>query len=490
MSSTLQQALDSLKAGRPAATERLHSLIRIASVSNAPGFDTELDAAADWVAEQLREIGLSEVRLHRVGATDLADAAGTTEATKARRPQLVLASDDSAGPDAELVLFYGHYDVQEEGPAWSICTAFDPKSVNGRTYGRGAGDNKGPVIAFMEALRAWKVGTGRLPVRVRIILEGQEESGSGAIIDFLASELGKAFIEGASTVLVADTLASPDGRPSITFGLRGLSYFHLEVLGPGTQTHSGHGGGNIQDPGGALAHLLASIWDPRTRTFLVPGLVDRVTPLSEREGQLLDTSPITAESMQKESGGVPALIQVPNSTPARQMGALPAFTVHTLITGAPKPGATPTNIPTSAEANFSIRLVPDQNPEEIGRLVEEHLNGVVREVLHDTVRIKLTMEKGSFPVRFSPESPQIEAAAQAMTSAWGTAPAFLLAGGSIPIVGHFQALLPAPIILWGGTNADSSFHGPNENLTDHNFFASAEGMVHLLYNLSTVSRAA
>ncbi len=469
MSESLQTALNSVRAGKDAALGRLLRFISIGSVSNAPGFDQQLLEAADFAREQLLDAGLENVELLNVGE---------------HHTPLVLASDDSAGLDAPLVVIYGHFDVQEGGDNWSACPAFMPVVQDGRINGRGAGDNKGPVVAIMEALRAWKKGTGRLPVRVRVVLEGQEESGSGAVIEFVASERAAAFFEGASAVLVCDTLASPDGRPSITFGLRGLSYFHLDVYGPAVQMHSGHAGGAVQDPGGALAHLLASIWDPESAEFWVPGLMDKVTALSDRERGLLSRSPISAESLQHESGGVPGLITVEGSTPAEQTGALPAFTVHTLLTGKPNPGAAPTNIPISAHADFSIRLVPNQDPDEIGELVRAHLEAFVRDYLHDTVRIELTLLKGSSPVRFSPESPQIDAAAKAMAASWGVEPAFLLAGGSIPIVGHFEKRIPAPIILWGGTNADSNFHGPNENLTVENFHCSAEGLVYLLHNLS------
>ncbi len=468
---SVSTALTWLADRKPQSRQALLDLMAIRSVSNAPGFDSELARAAERVRTMLESAGVESVIPVKVGA---------------HVPPLILGADDSAGSQAPLVVFYAHYDVQPAGEGWKKTEAFTPRIIDDRFIGRGAGDDKGPLVAIVQALAAWKQGTGGFPVRLRIIFEGQEESGSGAIIEYLQSDDAREFLSGASTVVICDTLMAPDGRPSLTFGLRGLTYFTLNVFGPEKAAHSGHVGGAVQDPGEALAHLLASLRDPQTGRLLVAGINDDIAPLNDRERELLSSSPVGEASVQKETGGVPGLMRVDGKSIAEQTGALPSLTVHSLLMGDTQVGSAPTNIPTTAAAKFSIRLVPNMTPDNVERLVSAHIERATREVLGGTVRVELKREKGSEAVRFSPESAQLDAAARAMLSAWGTDPCYMLAGGSIPVVSHFERLLKAPIVMWGGTNADSNFHGPDENLEVPAFHSSSEGLVHLLNNLATV----
>lgn len=467
MSAEIDRLREFLQQGQEGALASLQQFMAIASVSNAAGFDRQLAEAAALAETLLKSAGLEHVRQH---------------AALAGRPSLVLAADDSAGPDAPLVVIYGHYDVQPEGTGWSITKAFVPHVANGRIWGRGAGDNKGPVVAVIQALRAWKIGIGRLPIRVRIVLEGEEENGSTAVIHYVGTPEAADFLKGATSVLVCDTLASPDGRPSLTFGLRGMAYFRLKVFGPAKEAHSGHVGGVVQDPGEALAHLLASLRDPRTGAFR-PDL-GSISTLSAAEKELLATSPVDEPSIQRETGGVPAVIKIAGRSLAEQAGAFPSLTVHSLLSGNTEEDSTPTNVPTVATAKFSIRLVPQLYPAGVEAAVRAHLAREVAGPLRGTVRMELQLLKSSFPVRFSPAGPVFTAAGRAMEAAWGQKPAFLLAGGTIPVISPFEKAVGAPIVLWGGTNSDSGFHGPDENLTLANFFGSAEGLARFFLELS------
>lgn len=469
----MQEALRHLGGRQSEAQGRLAELLRIKSVSNEAGHEEELIAAADFVRQRMIDIGLDRVSVFSLDPS---------------KPRLVLGEDDSAGPDAPLVVFYAHYDVQPEGRGWN-GPAFEPQIRDGRIFARGAGDDKGPVTAILEALEACIRGGGKLPVRVRVIIEGEEENGSGEILKWLATPEAAATLDGASAVVVCDTLATADGSPTITFGLRGLLYCRLTVTGAGKECHSGQFGGVVQDPLEALTHLIANLRDPETGELLIPNVMERIQAPSQAALELLRRSQATPEAILREIGGAPGLIRIEELTLSDQLGWRPSLTVHRLTGGHQDPDATPTNIPIEASGSFSIRLVPGLEPEFVERQLRDYLTCIVDGCFKGRVTINLEVLKRSHPVRFEPTDPVFQAASTALETAWGKPPAFVLAGGSIPVVSPLiTAVKGAPVILWGGTNSDSSFHGPDENLSLSFFHNSAVGLVKLLYGIAESKR--
>ncbi len=432
----------------------LNDFLRIPSVSTQPDCTADVAQAAHWLAENMKMAALENV----------------TVIPTAGHP-LVYADWLHAGPDAPTVLIYGHYDVQPAEPlAEWLTPPFDPTIVGEYLYARGASDNKGQVFAHVKAVEAHLKSHGRLPVNVKFIVEGEEESGGAHLRAFIPEN--KELLT-ADVALVSDTSMLGYEQPSIVYGLRGLCYVYLDVTGPARDLHSGSFGGGIDNPLNALAHIIAQLKDKDGRV-LIPGFYDKVRPLSDAERALLAQTPLDEAAWLAETGA-PMPWGEPEFTLVERLGARPTLDVHGIIGGYTGPGGK-TVLPSTVHCKLSMRLVPDQDPAEIGRLFNEY----VQAITPPTVTAVVTLTGGSPASITDLTMPAMKAAVTAYESAFGKAPAFMREGGSIPVVGQFQHFLGLETVLMGFGLPDDRIHAPNERFYLPNFYRGIETSIRFL----------
>ena len=449
-------ALDFLNANHERFLEELKDFLRIPSVSTTEEHKADVQAAAEWVAANLRKIGAKNVQIFP---------------TK-RHP--VVYGEIVAAKSAPTVLVYGHYDVQPPDPEGKWETPpFEPSIRGKRLYARGASDMKGQVMASLKAAEA--VANSGSPVNIKFIIEGEEEIGSPDLAPFIAEH---------KELLVADVCLNPDAGmlapdlPTITYGLRGLAYFELYVYGPTHDLHSGVYGGVVHNPAQAIAELIAGMHDKDGRITL-PGFYDKVLPLSEEERAALADLPFDPEKFYLEQTGVPKLWGEPEYTPIERTGARPTLEINGLYSGYIGKGAK-TVIPSYAMAKISCRLVPKQDPAEVA----EQLRAYLEANAPDTIRWELKVMDGAPASIVNLDQPAVKALAKAMEQTWGRGPVYRREGGSIPVVGQMQEILGLESVLTGFGLPDSLIHAPNENLHLPTWRKGMEALVRFFYRFA------
>lgn len=463
MSEQLQGVLDRLDSTRDDARERLFELLRIASISTNPAYKKDCAEAADWCRALLADIGF-EARVHATEGQPMVVGHW-------RRPE----------GGAGHVLFYGHYDVQPPDPLelWDT-SPFDPHlkqdGENGTVIvARGASDDKGQLITFLEACKAWIDETGELPVNVTVLLEGEEESGSPSLAPFLdrhGDELK------ADLALVCDTGQWGVRQPAITTMLRGLAHIEMFVDGPSRDLHSGMYGGPAANPIHALAALLAKLHDEDGRV-LIPGFYDDVLPLAPDKA-----SQWTALGAEREAE---FLASVGLGTPAGERGksvveqiwARPTAEVNGIVGGYTGPG-TKTVIPARASAKLSFRLVANQDPEKILAATRDYLTSLAT----GDAKVSFGEGHGSAAVSFDTSAPAFVAAQSALKEEWGSEAVLMGCGGSIPIVGAFADALAMDSLLIGFALDDDRIHSPNEKYNLISFEKGARSWARILASLA------
>ncbi len=448
-------ALEYASAHREQFFESLKEIIRIPSVSTDPVHKEDIHRAAGWMAEQLTAIGMQRVEIFQTPGHPI-----------------VFAECICTKRDAPTVLIYGHYDVQPPDPLdkW-LSPPFEPTQRGENLHARGASDMKGQILASFKAVES-VLKAGGPPVNIKFILEGEEEIGSPNLPPFLAAH---------TDLLACDIALNPDSGmikvdfPTITYALRGLSYFEVRVFGPKQDLHSGLFGGVVHNPAQVLCELIAGMHDRNGRVTL-PGFYDHIRPLSDEERAALARLPLD-EQFYLDQTGVPALNGEKDFTPVERVGARPTLDVNGFYSGFIGEGQK-TIIPSWAMAKISTRLVPDQDPAEIlGQLttyLEQHAP--------DTVTWKV------IPMASSPASisdihhPATQALAAALEQVWDTKPAFKRDGGSIPIVAYMQRYLRSDSVLTGFGLADDNIHSPNEKLHLPTWVKGIDALIHFFYN--------
>lgn len=415
--------------------EELQAFLRIPSVSAQPAHRGDLVRAAQWLAAQLEELGFSVELLGE--------------------PPVVYATYQ--GPaEAPTVLFYGHYDVQPPEPLelWT-SPPFEPRITAEAIYARGACDDKGQVFAHLAAWRYLKEKHGQLPLSLRVVIEGEEETGSEALYALLKS-VGAAWRSDA--VVVSDTAFFAEGLPTLTVGLRGLLYTEIVVRGPARDLHSGSLGGVVENPALALARLLSALKGPDGRVR-VPGFYEGVRPPSPAERQLWQQLPATEAHYLALTGAV-ALAGEVGFSPLERVSIRPTLDVNGMYSGYTGPGAK-TIIPAEARAKVSMRLVPDQDPEAIWNSFARF----VREVAPPGVQVEAVKLHDPAPAFETPtDLPYYRAAERAIAQAFGRLPIPLREGGSIPVLNALrQAAGQAPVILMGFGLPSDAVHSPDEH---------------------------
>jgi acetylornithine deacetylase/succinyl-diaminopimelate desuccinylase-like protein len=363
-------------------------------------------------------------------------------------------------PNAPTILFYGHYDVQPVDPLdlWE-SPPFEATVRDGELYARGAADDKGQVFMHLKAIEAYFRKAGRLPVNIKMIIEGEEEVGSTNLEEFVRRNRD---LLKADVVLISDTSMFDRGVPSICYSLRGLVYLQIDVRGTKGDLHSGQFGGAVANPAMVLSQILAQMKD-RGGRVKIPGFYDDVRPLSDEERAAWKALPFNERRFKKDLAA-PRLFGESGYSTLERLWGRPTFDVNGLLSGFTGEGAK-TVIPATATAKVSMRLVPDQRPDRIAEVFEAYL----KKVAPKTVEVTLTRLHGGNPWITAYDNPYVQAASRAIEQGFGKTPVFCREGGSIPVVFTFQEELKVPAILFGVGLPDENAHAPNERLDLGNF---------------------
>ena len=355
---------------------------------------------------------------------------------------------------------YGHYDVQPPEPLelWT-SPAFEPTLRDGRIYARGSVDDKGQLHLHIKALEAHLAVRGTLPVNVIVLAEGEEEVGSANLEQFLERERQRLACD---AVVISDSTMFAPGIPSILSSLRGLAYVQIDARGANSDLHSGMYGGAVVNPAMALARILATMHDADGR-IAIPGFYDSVQPFPDAVREAMRALPFSDEGLRHEVG-VSALGGEPGYTTLERLWTRPTCEVNGLLSGYTGEGAK-TVLPAVAMAKVSFRLVRDQDPTTIERLVSEHVARVTPPGITTTV----TPLHGGRPWRADLQGPIIDAGKRALEAAFGRAPVITGEGGSIPVVGDFERILGAPVLLMGFGLPGENAHAPNEWISAENY---------------------
>lgn len=442
----IQQVLNKLDANRSDRIARLCDFLRIESVGTDSAFDLQTRRAADWTAAQLRHCGL-EARIVQTPGNPI-----------------VLAHTPNAPAKAPRVLFYGHYDVQPADPiALWTTPPFEPTLRDARggpaIFARGASDDKGQVMCFIEGLRAWHAVHGNYPVDLTVVIEGEEESGSrnlNAFIDEYRDELA------ADIALVSDTSMWDDGKPAITYALRGLIYFDVKLFGPARDLHSGVYGGTIANPANELIKVLGQLFNA-DHHITIPGFYDDVVRPSDEERSQWDKLGFSEQAWATSVGATQGYGEKGYAALERRWSR-PSCDINGIYGGYMAEGAK-TVIPAYVGAKVSFRLAARQEPAKIAASFVKWLE----DRTPVACRWEITDWGQAAPVIVSTDSPFLDAARRAMTLACGTEPVLVREGATIPVVATFKQKLGIDTLLMGFGRHDDAIHSPNEKFQLANF---------------------
>ena len=452
--------------------EELKDLLRIPSISTDPEHVGDVRRAAEFCRTELERIGMKRARLYETSTEEkmLADPAGVTRVVPGRLGHPLVLAEWMEAEGQPTVLCYGHYDVQPAEPIeeW-LSPPFEPTERNGNLYARGAADDKGQMWMHVKALEAmFAEGGGRLPVNVRVVLEGEEEVGGEGIAAYVR-EHGEDLR--SDVALVSDTEMFAPELPTLCVGLRGMIYTEIEVRGAKTDLHSGMYGGAAPNPFLALAQILAKLKDADGR-ILIPGIYDRVQPPAEAELEAWKALPFDEEHYRATEVGSRELTGEPGFSVLERTWARPTLDVHGMPGGFTGAGAK-TVIPARAMAKVSLRLVPEMTPTETFPMLEEY----VATVVPAGVEVEVRMIHSGDPIVVSTDNEYVRAATEAMREVWGKETVFVRGGGSIPIVGDFVRELSIPTVMMGFGLPDDNLHAPNEELHLANFHRGIESII-------------
>ncbi|MBA2373762.1 MAG: dipeptidase [Chloroflexi bacterium] len=424
-----------LDATRDARLESYLEFLRIPSISALPGHAADCRAAAVWLADALTAAGAENVEVAETGGHP------------------VVYGDWLHAEGAPTVIVYGHYDVQPVDPLelWT-SPPFEPVVVGDRILARGAADDKGQIHLHLRALEAILATEGRLPVNIRYVFEGEEESSSVHLDGWLTANLERL---SADVAIISDTGFFDGNRPAITLGLRGLMYAQIDVVGAPVDLHSGSFGGAVENPAMALSRIIAALKGPDGR-ILVPGFYDDVVPLSEPERAALAALPFDEEAY-RLGLGLPALVGEEGYTTIERRGARPTLDVNGIWGGFQGEGSK-TIIPAHAHAKVSCRLVADQDPERVFEQFRAYVETIAPVGVTTTVRSL----GGGRPSLTPIDHPATQAAARALEATFGQTPLYIREGGSIPVCASFESILGLPVVLLGFTPPNDQAHAPNE----------------------------
>ena len=438
----MNNVIDFINVNRERYLDELKALLAIPSISALPEHAGDVRRCAEWCADEMRRIGLQNVRLIETPGNP------------------IVYGDWLHAARAPTILFYGHYDVQPVDPLnlWE-SPPFEATIRDGEIYARGSADDKGQVFMHFKAVEAHLKQNGKLPVNIKFMLEGEEEVGSAHLDDFVRSHKAEL---AADVVVISDSPMFARGVPSMCYGLRGLVYFQIDLRGSSTDLHSGSFGGAVANPAFVLAQIIAQMKDKSGRVK-IPNFYDDVKPLQEEERKAWASLPFNEKAYKKDFG-IPKVFGETGFTTLERTWARPTLEINGLLSGFTGEGAK-TVLPAVAMAKISMRLVPDQDPNKIAGLFEEF----VKKIAPKTVELKITRMQGGKPWMTSFDNAYVQAAGRAIEKGFGRSPIFTREGGSIPVVSTFQEDLGLPSVLFGVGLPDENAHAPNEKLDVSNF---------------------
>jgi len=458
----MQAVLDYLKQNQSRFIDELCEYLRFPSVSAQPKHRQDLHACAEWVVGQCKQIGLE---------AQLCPTQGNP-VVLAKTPRV-----KNNGSQVQHFVVYGHYDVQPPEPfeLWK-SPPFEPRIEGRSLFARGACDNKGQNLAHFKAVEAYlKTGTD-LPCNITFVIEGEEEVGSNSLAPFLKEHREEL---GCDAIVISDTGMPTPKHPALTYSLRGIAAFEVTLHGPNRDLHSGIFGGTVDNPAMALCQLIGKLRDKNGRVA-IPGFYDDVQPLSAFERKQAARLPFKAKDYQKFLG-VPKLFGERGYTPIEQRSARPTLEINGLTSGYQGEGSK-TIVPAWARAKITTRLVPNQKPDRIIKLVTQHL----KRLCPPSVRIEIKAGHGSEPYQVSPTGVQAQAALRAIKEAFKCEPVLMREGGSIPIINDFTKILRSDALMIGLALPDDNAHSPNEKF-DLDCFAKGQLMsAYLWQELSRV----
>ncbi|MCY4540091.1 MAG: dipeptidase [Chloroflexi bacterium] len=426
--------------------DEYQELLRIRTISTQPRHAGDVARAAEWLKAMMLKIGMkrAEVILMPEG-----------------RCPLVLGEWDGAGADAPTILIYCHYDVQpaEVADGWDT-EPFEPTIKDGRLYCRGAVDSKLHVMSNLKAVESWLAQEEKPKVNIKVVLEGEEESGSENINAFVARHPERL---AADIAMISDGAILAPEQPSLTYGLRGVTALELHVAAPVSDLHSGHWGGSVHNPIQALSEILAQLHD-EDGAVTVPGFYDDVDDVTARDRALLERAEPFLQAEWDDVVGAPAVWGEPAYILPERLGARPTLEINGIHGGYTGPGMK-TVLPARAYAKITCRLVPRQDPTRVLRSVVDHIKSIAPE----TVNVDFEFGgMGAEAVLLDVDGLAMKSAAEAYAYAWGVAPVFERSGGSVPIAFECMKVADEVVIMSYGLKSGRA-HGPNENIYLGNF---------------------
>ena len=438
-----------IQANQERFLNELFELLRIPSVSADSRHKEDVRKAAEYVVKKLKEAGADKVELMET------------------KGHPIVYGEKIVGAQKPTVLVYGHYDVQPPDPLnlWN-SPPFEPTVKDGKIYARGACDDKGQVYMHIKAFEIM-MKHNLLSCNVKFMIEGEEEVGSDNLGTFVKENKEKLK---ADVILISDTSLISLDQPSITAGLRGLSYMEVEVTGPNRDLHSGVYGGAVANPANVLSKMIASLLDEDGRVT-IPGFYDKVDELTPAERKALNEAPFDLSEYKKELG-IEEIKGEKGYTTLERTGIRPTLDVNGIWGGYTGEGAK-TVLPAKAHAKISMRLVPHQDPQEITRLFTQHFISIAPK----SVKVKVIAHHGGEPAVTPTDSAAFKAASKAFEEVWGKTPIPTRDGGSIPIVALFKKELGLDTVLMGFGLDTDALHSPNEHYGIKNFLIGIETIV-------------
>lgn len=436
--------------------DELFHLLRIPSVSADSKLKDEVRNAANYLKQKLIDAGVDLANIHE------------TEGHP------IIYAEKIISPELPTVLVYGHYDVQPADPyeLWD-SPPFEPVIKNGKIYARGACDDKGQLYMHLKAFEAM-MKTDKMACNIKFMLEGEEEVGSDNLAIFV--EANQELLK-ADVILISDTSLISMETPSITAGLRGLSYLEVEITGPNRDLHSGVYGGAVANPINELCKMISSLTDQNNR-ITIPGFYDQVVSLSEQERAEMARAPFDLEAY-KEELEIDQIVGEEGFTTLERTGIRPSLDVNGIWGGYTGEGAK-TVLPSKAYAKISMRLVPNQKSDQISELFEKHFKSIAPA----GVKVNVKHHHGGEPAVTPTDSMAFKAASKAFEETWGKTPIPTRDGGSIPIVALFEEVLGLNTILFGFGLDSDAIHSPNESYGVENYLKGIETIVSFYQHFS------
>ena len=454
----METVIKYIKANRNNYLEELKEYIRIPSISTLKSNIPDIKKCSRFVADSLKKAGMKKVKIIPTSGHPL------------------VYGEWMGAPGKPTVLIYGHYDVQRVDPIelWK-SPPFDPVVKSGKIWARGADDNKGQNFIHIKSVEAYLKTTGKLPVNIKFLIEGEEEIGSENLEIFIKEN--KKLLK-CDSVLISDTSMYGPGKPTINYGLRGLCYMEVELTGPDRDLHSGSFGGGIANPINELAKMISKLVN-KDGKITIPGFYKNVKKLTKKERENYKKLKYSDKELMKEYK-VKALEGEKGYSTLERISGRPTLDCNGIVGGFIEEGAK-TVLPSKASAKISMRLVPDQDPKTIAKLFTKY----VRSLTPKSIKIEVKELHGGLPIVMSLDDKAITAASKAVAKAFGKETVFTREGGSIPIVVDFAKQLKAPVVLMGFGLETDNIHSPNEHFDLKNFEL---GMISSVYFLEEFAK--